>query len=295
MGDPGAPPRFHHGCCCLRHGTSCWTGFLKVTIVNVRSVTLARQDDSGRVSITKGVAMGDEFSALGALADPVRRRLYEYVAAQPDCVGREEAAQRRRRTAALGAVPPRQAGRRGAARGRAPPALGAHRSRCGTARRRSTAGPPRRSRCRCPNAATTSSGAVLAAAVEGRSQGAPARPGAQRRGTRAGDAPSGASTPARATSSTAPPEPWATRGSNPPARASELSLRNCPFDKLARAHTTLVCGVNLDFVGGVIEGLGCESVEARLQPTPDQCCVRVAQTSCSEPTTHIAKNCEPPP
>ena len=36
--------------------------------------------------------MTDEFSAIGSLADPVRRRLYEYVAAQPDCVGREKAA-----------------------------------------------------------------------------------------------------------------------------------------------------------------------------------------------------------
>src|SRR5690242_13462930 len=36
--------------------------------------------------------MGDAFSAIGALADPVRRRLYSYVAAQDDGVGREEAA-----------------------------------------------------------------------------------------------------------------------------------------------------------------------------------------------------------
>ena len=36
--------------------------------------------------------MGDAFSAIGALADPLRRRLYEYVAGSDDGVGREESA-----------------------------------------------------------------------------------------------------------------------------------------------------------------------------------------------------------
>ena len=56
----------------------------------------------------------------------------------------------------------------------------------------------------------------------------------------------------------------------------EVCLRNCPFDSLARAHTQLVCGVNLGFVGGVVEGLGCSGVEARLDPAEDRCCVVVA-------------------
>ena len=66
-------------------------------------------------------------------------------------------------------------------------------------------------------------------------------------------------------------------GFEPVREGSEVSLRNCPFDKLARAHTALVCGVNLDFVGGVVDGLGCDSAEARLDPAPNRCCVRVAQ------------------
>ncbi|MGH3445128.1 MAG: helix-turn-helix domain-containing protein, partial [Nocardioidaceae bacterium] len=32
------------------------------------------------------------YTAIGALAEPVRRRLYEYVVAQPGAVGREQAA-----------------------------------------------------------------------------------------------------------------------------------------------------------------------------------------------------------
>ena len=36
--------------------------------------------------------MGDAFSAIGALADPLRRRLYAFVAGRDDGVGREEAA-----------------------------------------------------------------------------------------------------------------------------------------------------------------------------------------------------------
>src|SRR5689334_18516051 len=35
----------------------------------------------------------DDFTAVAALADPVRRRLYRYVAAQQDAVGREQAAE----------------------------------------------------------------------------------------------------------------------------------------------------------------------------------------------------------
>jgi predicted ArsR family transcriptional regulator len=56
-----------------------------------------------------------------------------------------------------------------------------------------------------------------------------------------------------------------------------VCLRNCPFDALATDHTALMCGVNLDFVTGVLDGLGCTgSARARLQPAPEHCCVRVA-------------------
>ena len=64
-------------------------------------------------------------------------------------------------------------------------------------------------------------------------------------------------------------------GFEPHRDDDEVCLRNCPFDALATEHTALVCGVNLDFVTGVLDGLGCASARARLQPDPDHCCVRV--------------------
>jgi predicted ArsR family transcriptional regulator len=52
-----------------------------------------------------------------------------------------------------------------------------------------------------------------------------------------------------------------------------MVLENCPFDRVARDHTALVCGLNLDFVRGVIDGLGCGDVTATLEPSPGRCCV----------------------
>jgi predicted ArsR family transcriptional regulator len=53
----------------------------------------------------------------------------------------------------------------------------------------------------------------------------------------------------------------------------QLVLENCPFDRVAREHTALVCGLNVDFVRGVVDGLGCPGVTASLQPAPGRCCV----------------------
>jgi predicted ArsR family transcriptional regulator len=69
------------------------------------------------------------------------------------------------------------------------------------------------------------------------------------------------------------------RGFEPARVGDRLVLRNCPFDALAREHTALVCGVNRDYVGGVLEGLGCAHASARLDPGPDRCCVRVEDSA----------------
>ena len=55
----------------------------------------------------------------------------------------------------------------------------------------------------------------------------------------------------------------------------EVVLRNCPFHGLARSHPELVCGMNLDFLTGVVEGIGAKGLTARLEPAPDRCCVRI--------------------
>lgn len=50
-------------------------------------------------------------------------------------------------------------------------------------------------------------------------------------------------------------------------------LRNCPFDALAARHRTLVCGTNVAFAEGLLEGLGIKDLVARLEPAPGRCCV----------------------
>jgi predicted ArsR family transcriptional regulator len=61
--------------------------------------------------------------------------------------------------------------------------------------------------------------------------------------------------------------------------ASELRLRNCPFHPLAAKASDLVCSMNQAFLAGCLEGLRITSLEARLEPTPDECCVRIAATA----------------
>ena len=58
-------------------------------------------------------------------------------------------------------------------------------------------------------------------------------------------------------------------GYEPVIEGSTVRLRNCPFDAVARSHPPLVCGANLAFVEGA---LGCP---ARLDPRREGCCVVV--------------------
>jgi predicted ArsR family transcriptional regulator len=61
------------------------------------------------------------------------------------------------------------------------------------------------------------------------------------------------------------------------ARRTEIALGNCPFHRLAEQERDLVCGMNLEFLGGLIEGLGSSAhLTARLDPAPGYCCVRIA-------------------
>jgi predicted ArsR family transcriptional regulator len=66
-------------------------------------------------------------------------------------------------------------------------------------------------------------------------------------------------------------------GYEPRKTDADIVLTNCPFHRLAEEQRDLVCGMNLDFVEGVIEGLASDDVlTARLDPSPGQCCVRIA-------------------
>src|SRR5262245_49631005 len=53
----------------------------------------------------------------------------------------------------------------------------------------------------------------------------------------------------------------------------KVVLGNCPFDTLARERRQMVCGMNLALVEGLVDGLELEGVRARLDPLPGGCCV----------------------
>jgi len=65
-------------------------------------------------------------------------------------------------------------------------------------------------------------------------------------------------------------------GYEPRKQGREIALLNCPFHALAEQHRDLVCGMNLEFLTGVLEGVTGAKLTARLEPEPGYCCVRLA-------------------
>jgi predicted ArsR family transcriptional regulator len=64
------------------------------------------------------------------------------------------------------------------------------------------------------------------------------------------------------------------RGYEPFEESGTIRLRNCPFHALAAEHRELVCGMNLDMIAAIVEGLGTD-LAAVLDPRPGQCCVAI--------------------
>jgi predicted ArsR family transcriptional regulator len=61
-------------------------------------------------------------------------------------------------------------------------------------------------------------------------------------------------------------------GYEPHADGTGLDLANCPFHRLARQYTDLVCGLNLHLLRGIAAAAPYRVV---LDPAPDRCCVRL--------------------
>ena len=63
----------------------------------------------------------------------------------------------------------------------------------------------------------------------------------------------------------------------------QLLLRNCPFQQLARRAPELVCGLNQQFLAGLLAGLRSRRVDAVLQPDaaadPTRCCVLLQEAT----------------
>lgn len=224
---------------------------------------------------------------VAVLADPVRRQLYRFVTASPDGAGRDAAAASAGISRALAAfhldrlaaaglvdVTYRHLGtRRGPGAGR--PAKIYRRA----AREVTVNLPERRYDVAAellasaldggPSAqgpgtgsSTPSVDALAAGARElGLSLGDEAR---RRAGPR----------PGRARLLTAAIEVLGERGYEPVLLDDgALILRNCPFDALAQRHRTLICGMNLSIMDGVLEGLRAKGIGATLDPQPGRCCV----------------------
>jgi predicted ArsR family transcriptional regulator len=67
-------------------------------------------------------------------------------------------------------------------------------------------------------------------------------------------------------------------GFEPSKVGRDIVLANCPFDRLADEDRELVCGMNLSFVEGVLQGVDAGGATARLDVDrqPRGCCVRIS-------------------
>lgn len=225
--------------------------------------------------------MTDDFAAgvsgVGALAEPVRRSLYQYVARQPEPVSREQAAEgcglpthtakfhldRLVEVGLLDTEFRRLSGRTGPGAGR--PAKLYRRSD----RVVSVSLPERRYEL---------AGEVLAEAIDRSLRaGAPLRDAvteaAERRGRALVTAEAAAVEPADDEVARAA-RVLGSHGYEPRATETGFDLANCPFDALAREHTELVCGLNHALVRGVLDELRCGHLDAVLEPEPGMCCVK---------------------
>jgi len=219
-----------------------------------------------------------QVAAVAALAEPTRRLLYEHVVRQPAAVSRDEAAEATAVARAsvafhldklvdeglLDVVYERRTGRSGPGAGR--PAKLYRRAECDVA-------------VTLPERHYDLAGGLLASAIDESSTGEAPRAALARLAFEGGralgvaargedDAEDGRAVALRALEQ---------NGFEPRAEGGAVTLANCPFHRLAREHTELVCGMNLRLLAGVLEGATAGDLTARLVPSPGRCCVRLEQ------------------
>jgi predicted ArsR family transcriptional regulator len=71
-------------------------------------------------------------------------------------------------------------------------------------------------------------------------------------------------------------------GYEPVAEGDDFEFANCPFHRLARSHTGLVCGLNGALLNGVLEGCGAGGFEVQSAAPGGPCCARIARTAGAE-------------
>jgi predicted ArsR family transcriptional regulator len=72
-------------------------------------------------------------------------------------------------------------------------------------------------------------------------------------------------------------------GYEPCSEGRDIVLANCPFHALTHKDTELVCGMNLAFLEGVVDGLGTSKLCPQLDPADHRCCVRLVRARASKP------------
>jgi predicted ArsR family transcriptional regulator len=224
-----------------------------------------------------------QISAIAALDEPTRRRLYDYVVRQREPVSRDDAAaalELPRTTAAfhldrlvdeglLDVVYQRRTGRTGPGAGR--PAKLYQRS-------------DQHVTVSLPQRRYDLVGQLLAAALtEAEHSGDPPRATLDQRAYQLGKelgeaarsaAGDGDTRDTRDTRDTALRVLQA-HGFEPRIQGDDVTLANCPFHTLAQQYTELVCGMNLRLLDGLLDGLAPTGLTARLDPAPLRCCVRL--------------------
>lgn len=215
----------------------------------------------------------DPLAGLGSLADPVRRRLYDYVASCDEPATREGAAAAAGISRTLAAYHldkladagvlsvsyARPADRVGPGAGR--PAKRYSRIQ----QELSVSVPPRDygllAELFADAVSTDDSGALRSAVMA-----------AARRAGRVGAFDDGMIGALRG------------RGYEPVEAADgDIELRNCPFHRIVRQHTELVCGLNLQLIRGMLEAGGESPARAMLVPRDGRCCVVVRPRGVAAP------------
>ncbi|MGN6300640.1 MAG: helix-turn-helix transcriptional regulator [Angustibacter sp.] len=226
----------------------------------------------------------DQISGVSLLADPVRRRLYDVVTASPDAVGRVEAAQ-------AAGVPAHTAkfhldklveegllttefrrltGRSGPGAGR--PAKLYRRS-------------DRQLDLTLPRRQYELAGHLLATAVEvAAAQAVPVLDAVRRTAHDAGRQLVAGPPPPGADDLDTVAQALRGYGYEPRRDGDRVLLANCPFDRLAAEHRTLVCTMNLALVEGVVEQLHCAGACPALDPAPGRCCVTLTPSATAPDT-----------
>lgn len=207
----------------------------------------------------------DPLAGLSSLDDPVRQRLYQYIASCDEPVAREDAATAAGISRTLAAYHLDKLAKAGIlsvsyARptGRSGPGAGRPAKRYARTRDElSVSVPPRNYRLLADLLVTT-----MAADDAGTVRAAISA--AARRAGRAGASQHGVL------------ETLREFGYEPAVNAAgDIELRNCPFERLARQYTEAVCGLNLHLIQGMLEGVGEAPRQAMLTPSERRCCVTV--------------------